>query len=146
MRYLRKFNESLKQEIIDNLNSQEGDYDSEELENVYEILDEYDDDLSGLDKTDSKLIIRLLDDEELISKLDVNDDIEDPFAFEEYIPKDFIFNSEEDKKEDSLDLYEIMSEWIDKNDVHHSCHNDLDNFVSYVQSNYDYHIKKSSNK
>ena len=68
MRYLRKFNESLKQEVLDNLNSQEGD---------------------------------------------------------------------------SLDLYEIMSEWMDKNNVHHSCHKDLDNFVSYVQSNYDYHIKKS---
>lgn len=141
MKHLKRFNESLKQEVIDNLNSKEGDYDVEELENVYEILNEYDDDLTGLDKTDSKLITRLLDDEELISKLHISDEIEDPFAFEKYVPSDFIFSSEGEEKEDSLDLYDVMVDWMEDNDVHHSCHVDLGNFVEFVNSNYDYKLK-----
>lgn len=81
MRYLKRFNESLKQDIIEHLSEKEGEYDQEEIQNVFDILNEYDDELTGLDPIDSKLITRLLDDQELIDKLDIDDDIEDPFAF-----------------------------------------------------------------
>lgn len=81
MKHLKRFNESIKNEIISHLSEKEGDIDSEEIQNVFDILNEYDDDLTGLTSIDSKLISRLLDDKRIISRIEVDDSFRDPFEF-----------------------------------------------------------------
>jgi len=81
MKHLKRFNESIKNEIISHLSEKEGDIDSDEIQNVFDILNEYDDDLTGLTSIDSKLISRLLDDKQIISRIEVDDSFRDPFEF-----------------------------------------------------------------
>ena len=81
MKHLKRFNESIKNEIISHLSEKEGDIDSEEIQNVFDILNEYDDDLTGLTSIDSKLISRLLDDKRIISRIEADDSFSDPFEF-----------------------------------------------------------------
>jgi hypothetical protein len=77
MRYLRRFNEnesqnsdSLKSRLIDHYQEQESEYDPEETLNVLEILNDYDDNLTGLGNTDKTLLLRLINDDELYDEVD----------------------------------------------------------------------------
>lgn len=60
----------IKQRLIAAYNEQASDYDPEETENVLIILEEYDDNLSGLSSVDYTLLTRLLDDEDLLDELE----------------------------------------------------------------------------
>lgn len=75
MKYLKRFNEnaqegSLKDRLIDFYNENEANYDPEETTNALEILDGYDDDLTGLTKWDKVLLQRILDDSDLYNEVD----------------------------------------------------------------------------
>ena len=75
MKYLKRFNEnlqegSLKDRLIDFYNENEANYDPEETTNALEILDGYDDNLTGLTKWDKVLLQRILDDSDLYSEVD----------------------------------------------------------------------------
>ena len=75
MKYLKRFNEnmeegSLKGRLTDFYNENEANYDPEETVNVLEILNDYDDNLTGLTKWDKVLLQRILDDSDLVAELD----------------------------------------------------------------------------
>ena len=61
-------NRSLKTRIQDYWDSI-GEFDEEEFANAEEILDEYDENLSGLNEYDSMVILRLIDDDDLHSDI-----------------------------------------------------------------------------
>lgn len=62
--------DSLKQRLTDHFHEQESDFDPEETENVLEILNDYDDHLTGLGGVDKTLLLRLINDDELYSEVD----------------------------------------------------------------------------
>ena len=75
MKYLKRFNEnmeegSLKDRLTDFYNENEANYDPEETVNALEILNDYDDNLTGLTKWDKVLLQRILDDSDLVAELD----------------------------------------------------------------------------
>lgn len=76
MKYLKTYKtfesleESLKSRLIGYYHDRESDYDEEEIANVIEILNEYDDNLTGLGGWDKTLLLRLVDDEELYQEVD----------------------------------------------------------------------------
>ena len=86
MKHIKKFNEdiesvapsdpnyyedkSIKDRLTEYYYEREADYGEEEVKNVIEILDEYDDNLTGLSRTDKTLLLRLVDDHELYEEVD----------------------------------------------------------------------------
>lgn len=74
MKYLKRFNEnveeSLKQRLTEFYYENEANYDPEETTNALEILNDYDDNLTGLTKWDKVLLQRILDDSDLVAELD----------------------------------------------------------------------------
>lgn len=75
MKYLKRFNEnmeegSLKDRLTYFYNENEANYDPEETVNALEILNDYDDNLTGLTKWDKVLLQRILDDSDLVAELD----------------------------------------------------------------------------
>lgn len=62
--------DSLKQRLIEYYMEHESDYDPEETENVIEIVNQYDDNLSGLGGWDKTLLLRLIDDSEIYQEVD----------------------------------------------------------------------------
>ena len=74
MKYLKRFNEnmegSLKDRLTDFYHENETNYDPEETINALEILNDYDDNLTGLTKWDKVLLQRILDDSDLVAELD----------------------------------------------------------------------------
>jgi tRNA (Thr-GGU) A37 N-methylase len=75
MKYLKRFNESveegsLKDRLIDFYNENEANYDPEETVNSLEILDEYDDNLTGLKYWDKVILQRILDDSDLYAEVE----------------------------------------------------------------------------
>lgn len=77
LKYLKRFNESfeekesLKDRLISHYNR--SDFGDEETDNVIEILNDYDDDLSNLkDSIDKTLLLRLINnDEDLYDEVDI---------------------------------------------------------------------------
>lgn len=75
MKYLKRFNEnveegSLKDRLTYFYGENEANYDPEETVNVMEILDEYDDNLTGLKHWDKVILLRILDDEDLVKEVE----------------------------------------------------------------------------
>lgn len=75
MKYLKRFNEnmeegSLKDRLTDFYHENEANYDPEETVNALEVLDDYDDNLTGLTHWDKVLLQRILDDSDLVAELD----------------------------------------------------------------------------
>ena len=60
----------MKQKIEQYLSNVIGDFDQEEINNIVEILDGYDENLTNLILMDSIIINRLIDDEELINEIE----------------------------------------------------------------------------
>ena len=61
---------TIKEELKQHYLEQEADFDKEETKNVIEILNVYDENLTGLRKWDKTLLLRLVNDDELYDKLD----------------------------------------------------------------------------
>lgn len=61
---------NLKEELEEYYNERRADYGDEEVDNVLDILKEYDDNLTGLGNWDKTLLQRLIDDTELYEKVD----------------------------------------------------------------------------
>ena len=61
---------NLKEEPEEYYNERRADYGDEEVDNVLDILKEYDDNLTGLGNWDKTLLQRLIDDTELYEKVD----------------------------------------------------------------------------
>jgi hypothetical protein len=61
---------SLKDRLTDFYHENETNYDPEETINALEILNDYDDNLTGLTKWDKVLLQRILDDSDLVAELD----------------------------------------------------------------------------
>jgi hypothetical protein len=59
---------SLKERIADELNELRHNYGDEEVDNTLEVLEPLDSDLSNLGKWDEALLIRLIDDEDLLKE------------------------------------------------------------------------------
>jgi tRNA (Thr-GGU) A37 N-methylase len=80
MKYIKtyeSFEESLKQRLT-NYYTQEADYNEEEIQNVLEILDEYDDELTNLKGYNKVLLLRLIDDHDLYEEVDsIGKDVND---------------------------------------------------------------------
>lgn len=75
MKYLKRFNEnmqegSLKDRLTDFYHENEANYDPEETTNALEVLNDYDDNLTGLTHWDKVLLKRILDDSDLVAELD----------------------------------------------------------------------------
>jgi len=74
MKHLKLFesfeDQSLKQRLTDYYHTIESDYDPEEISNVLDILNEYDDNLTNLGKWDKTLLLRLVDDSDLYQEVD----------------------------------------------------------------------------
>ena len=64
------FMSSLKERLISHFQEQESDFDPEETANVLEILNEYDDNLTGLGNTDKTLLLRMINDTDLYDEVD----------------------------------------------------------------------------
>ena len=61
---------NLKHELTAYYIENEAEYSKEETYNVLQILAEYNDDLDNLTRTDSKLLLRLVDDSNLYNQID----------------------------------------------------------------------------
>jgi len=62
---------TLKEELIEYYQEIESDFGTEEMNNVLEILEDYNDELEGLNTTDKTLLLRLLEGgDELYKKVD----------------------------------------------------------------------------
>lgn len=59
----------MKQKILEYYDTIIGDYDQEEINNSLEILEEYNNELSNLTELDAKILIRLIDDEDLADEI-----------------------------------------------------------------------------
>lgn len=59
----------MKQKILEYYDTIIGDYDQEEIDNSLEILEEYDSELNNLTELDAKILIRLIDDEDLADEI-----------------------------------------------------------------------------
>ena len=59
----------MKQKILEYYGTIIGDYDQEEIDNSLEILEEYNNELSNLTELDAKILIRLIDDEDLAEEI-----------------------------------------------------------------------------
>lgn len=75
---------SLKEELTQYYQEHEADYGTEEMNNVLEILSEYNNDLQGLNNTDKTLLMRLISDDDLYEKVDAIEipEINDEDVFE----------------------------------------------------------------
>lgn len=74
--------ETLKSRLISYYTNLEGEYDEEEIQNVLDILEEQNDNIDKIDDWDKKLLLRLIDDEDLYDMVnDLNSDErkENPF-------------------------------------------------------------------
>lgn len=72
----------LNADLREYFNDVQYDFDKDEIKNVLEILDEEDEDLNGLSKVSKTLLIRLIDDTELIERVEEmykEPDNDDPF-------------------------------------------------------------------
>ncbi len=74
----------MKQKILEYCNTIIGDYDQEEIDNFLEILEEYDNELTNLTELDAKILIRLIDDEDLVGEINncikVSNNNDNPFG------------------------------------------------------------------
>ena len=76
MRHIKTFKifesniESLKARLSDHYYDNISEFGEEEVENTIQILDEYDDNLTGLGKWDKTLLLRLVNDDELYQEVD----------------------------------------------------------------------------
>jgi len=62
---------NLKEELIEYYQERESNFGTEEMNNVLEILEDYNEELEGLNKTDKTLLLRLLEGgDELYEKVD----------------------------------------------------------------------------
>ncbi len=59
----------MKQKILDYYDTIISDYDQEEIDNALEILEEYDSELNNLTELDAKILIRLIDCEDLAEEI-----------------------------------------------------------------------------
>ena len=59
----------MKQKILKYYDTIIGDYDQEEIDNSLEILEKYNNELSNLTELDAKILIRLIDDEDLAEEI-----------------------------------------------------------------------------
>lgn len=73
-------NTTLKQRLTEYYGERESEFDPEETKNVLEILSEYNEDLKGLSNLDQKLLLRMIDDEELYAEVDSIEQKSDPFG------------------------------------------------------------------
>lgn len=74
MKYLKRFNEnidnkSLKERLKEYYLEISHDYDEEEIQNVLEILDECNEDLSDIKNLEKTLLLRMIDDENLYDEV-----------------------------------------------------------------------------
>jgi len=60
----------MKNKILIYLDTIIGDYDKEEIDNIIEILENYNEELSNLTELDAKLLNRIIDDEKLSNKIE----------------------------------------------------------------------------
>ncbi len=117
MKYLKKYNrfnesadtfsgyydsECLKSRLRSYYQEQESEYDPEETSNVIDILNEYDDSLTGLNGLDKTLLLRLINDDELYQEVDAlsNRSDDDRNVFESTEEEEFQRMLEEEEEEE----------------------------------------------
>ncbi len=117
MKYLKKYNsfnestdtfsgyydsECLKSRLHAYYQEQESEYDPEETSNVIDILNEYDDNLTGLNGLDKKLLLRLINDSDLYQEVDALSEksYDDRNVFESTEDEEFQRMLEEEEEEE----------------------------------------------
>ncbi len=78
--------EKLKIRLYEYFRERQGDFDQVEFDNLFEVLDELNDDLTNMKKWDEVLILRLIDDADLYAEVDALYEEPNPFdnEFDEF--------------------------------------------------------------